>query len=344
MFTVKKLTSTKFEDIAQANPKIFIPIEQSPEYDEYDRIMGGRQLLGIYGYYHDDQLVATTRLTYFTLRMRNILLCVKGPVWFTEQTAEREEELVDTMKDYFVNEEKLNITFIRMWLTHQVSGANESFEQFLADREIWVDINPKHYPDEESLMLTFSKTTRQNIRKGLRNEELEIKEITDLDERVNLFDTDLMSIMNETQSRNNFYAHPKEIYQALLKALPDKAKLFVAYLSGEAVAWEIITEYHGLATYLFSATNEAARKNRVTYPMLYTAILSSREQGNTLCNLTGIESPKYPGLKNVTEFKRGFSKWEVDLPLTYDIPIKKSQYLFAVKALGASRKLKSLRN
>ncbi|MFT4245799.1 MAG: peptidoglycan bridge formation glycyltransferase FemA/FemB family protein [Micrococcaceae bacterium] len=343
MLTVRKLTNTEFTEIADAHPDTFIPIEQSPEWDDYDHILGDRKLLGIYGYYQNNKLVATTRLTYFTLPMRNILLCVKGPVWFNEQTAEHEKELVDTMKNHFTKVEKLKITFIRMWLKNQVSGTNESFEPFLANKEIWVDINPEKHPTEDDLLKVYNSSTRRKVRKCIRDGKVEIKEISDLAERVKLFDDELMEIMEETRDRNNFYAHPKEIYQATLKALPKHAKLWVAYIDSKPASWILTTEYHGFATYLFGAGNAEARKINASYLLQFMAMRDLQTRGNTTYNLTGIESPEYPGLRSVTNFKRGFSKWEVELPLTYDVPISVLKYQLAVKSLAASRKLKSLR-
>ncbi|MFT4148379.1 MAG: peptidoglycan bridge formation glycyltransferase FemA/FemB family protein [Micrococcaceae bacterium] len=339
MLTVKKLSDEEFEKIAAEHPDLYIPLEQSSVWGGYDELMGGRKILGIYGYYKNSQLIATTRLNYYSLPMRNILFSTKGPVWYVDATPELEAELIDTMKTHFAGTEKLAITFIRMWVKYPQDGVTvKPFEDVLADREIWIDIDKS----PEDLLQSFSSTTRRYIRKADREGTVDFRIIEDQEKAAAMFSDGLMDIMDETSTRNGFDAHPQEIYQATLKGMPDNSQLVICYVDNEPEAWAINTYYHGFSTYLFGASTAKARKAHASSVMMYKSMLDMAEKGNKLYNLTGVESPDYPSLKDVTQFKLRFSKDVTQLPIVYDIPLNTMKYKLAVKTLTGTRKAKSL--
>ncbi|MFT4147640.1 MAG: peptidoglycan bridge formation glycyltransferase FemA/FemB family protein [Micrococcaceae bacterium] len=334
MFRYKKLSQKMFDSIANKNPEVYIPLAQTPQWTAFDELMPGRDVQGVFAYYDDeDRLMCTARIDIWTKKMRKYLNIDQGPVWFVEPSEKKEIEFAETIKDQFLNKEKTGVMYLRCQLNHQIPGAVLPFETTTYDRAMYIDITP----DEKALLKSFKADARQAIRKAGRI-GVEVREIP-LDERVEFFEKNLADLMDETQQRNNFRAHPTEVYTNMLKAFPEEARLYVAFLDEEPISWLISTEYRGHAVYLYAAGGDKARKNFASYALQWYCIKEMKERGNKVWDMTGITCKTFPGLENVTVFKRKFSKWEVQLPITYDIVFNKLKYKAVGAATNARRKL-----
>ncbi|MFT4245868.1 MAG: peptidoglycan bridge formation glycyltransferase FemA/FemB family protein [Micrococcaceae bacterium] len=333
MYRYKKLTQAQFDEIADAHPDTFIPFEQSPEWDKFDELMGGRDIQGVFGYYNDvGEIVATAKINIMHQKLRTSVVITQGPIWYVESTAKAETELVETLKKQFTKDKKTGALYFRLQLNNEIPGAVRPFELVTFDRAMYIDITP----DEKALLKSFKADVRQSIRKAGRL-GVEVREIPN-DEREQLIENELMDLMNETQERNDFRGHPARVYVNMMKAFPEKARLYVAYSDEKPIAWLISTEYRGHAVYLYAASGQEARKRFATYALQWYCIREMKERGNKVWDMTGIESPNYPNLENVTVFKRKFSNWEVQFPLVYDVPVNKAKYKAIAKLYQLRRK------
>jgi hypothetical protein len=310
---------------------VTVPLEQSPEWAEFERSQG-RTPWGIVGYFDGGRLAVVASYLHSTRRLRESMVVVNGPVWFIDRTAAAEARLLDTVRTQFAAEPGIDPVFVRLQMEHPLPGVRRALEPGWYDREIVVDLRP----DEKALLAGFRPNARQSIRKATRA-GVETR-IIDRTERAEVFARELFPIMAETSARDGFTSFGAPYYQGLLRELDPYTELFVAYLDGTAVSWLITTEYRGHAVYYFAASSAAARQCFAPYLLLWESFRFLKARGNTACGLTGIVSDTWPSLANVTTFKRNFSKNEVDLPTTMDVPLKAVRYAAVAAALGLRRR------
>lgn len=346
LLTVQKLTGAEFEQLVAGYPDVVVPIEQSPHWLKTEAPGPARKPYGLFAYYDDDGgLVATASLMLFTRRIRQSLVAINGPAWFAAREPELEQRLVETMKNQAAEDPSIDPLYLRLQVANPEIGVSEALEAGWYDREIVVDLAPT----EEELFASFRANARQSVRKANRA-GVEIRFIEPAD-REEVFARDLFPILQETAERDDFAAFESAYYERLLRELPKLTRLAVAYHDGSAVSWLITTEYRNYAVYCFAGSSMAARGVFAPYLLLWETFKVLKEAGNHSCGMTGIVSGRYPQLANVTTFKRNWSKNEVDLPVTYDIPLHQTKYAALSMYLRARREgapkairtLKSLR-
>jgi lipid II:glycine glycyltransferase (peptidoglycan interpeptide bridge formation enzyme) len=146
--------------------------------------------------------------------------------------------------------------------------------------------------------------------------------------------------MQETMSRALFRGYGVEHYITLLHSIPNIARLYVAEVEGKPVSWIISTEYRDFSIYLYGAGNALGRETYAAFALQWFTMKDLRSRGNTVYDMTGISSENYKGLENVTQFKLGFSKWIVDLPVMRDIPLNTLKYKALTTAINVRRRIK----
>ncbi|UWX97121.1 aminoacyltransferase [Arthrobacter zhaoxinii] len=335
----EQLSHEEFEALAAAHPDVVIPLEQTPYWADFERKLG-RSPYGIWAYYDGGTLVATASYLRSERRLRPSLVVVNGPTWFTTRTHNAEARLVSTVQEQFRADPAVDPLYIRMQIAHPQPPVTGPLEHGWYEREIVVDLTP----DTDEIFASFRSNARNLIRKA---EKLGVKVQTiERDRWAEVFRTELFPIMQETASRDGFSSFESGFYETLLTELGDHLRLMVAYMDGQPVSWLITTEYRGYSVYYFAASSHSARKTNAPYLLLWEAFKVLKEAGNTACGLTGIVSDNYPGLINVTTFKRNFSKTVVTIPTTYDIPLHPLRYALVANALKLRReapgKLRSL--
>ncbi|MCY0905094.1 lipid II:glycine glycyltransferase FemX [Arthrobacter sp. H14-L1] len=349
-YRYEELTPERFAEIAAAYPDVSIPLEQTPQWADFERDTG-RAPFGIFAYFDDaagagtaaaggsvagavvDGTAAPVVVASFlhsTRRLRESMVVVNGPVWFGTRTAGAERRLLSTLRAQFDSAAGVNPVFVRLQVEHPQRGVVKALEPGWYDREIVVDLNQP----EKTMLAGFRPNARQSIRKATRA-GVQIRTIAAAD-RLAVFRRELFPIMTETAARDGFSSFDSGYYETLLTSLADHTELMVADLDGQALCWLITTEYRGYAVYYFAASSAQARTVYAPYLLLWESFRMLKAHGNTACGLTGIVSDTYPSLANVTTFKRNFSKDVVVLPTTYDVPMKQLHY----GALGAALKLR----
>ncbi|MEC5199518.1 hypothetical protein RCH21_001749 [Arthrobacter sp. PL16] len=329
--TASTLDRSAFDAIAATHPDVVIPLEQTPDWVEFERALG-RSPLGIWEYRDvAGALVATASYVHVVRRSRESVVVVNGPVWFAQRTPAAERVLMETVREQFRNHPTAHPLYVRMQVATLQAPATGPIEHGWYEREIVVDLTPS----EAGLLKSFRPNARNSIRRAQRN-GVTIEHIP-REEWKNVFARELFPIMQETAERDGFQSFDSSYYETLLAVLGDHLRLLVAYRDGIPLSWLITTEYRGYAVYYFAGSTHAARSTFAPYLLLWEAFRTLKAAGNTACGLTGIESANYPSLANVTTFKRNFSKNVVVVPTTYDIPLSPVRYR-AVSALLAARR------
>ncbi|TKV29013.1 aminoacyltransferase [Arthrobacter sp. NamB2] len=329
--TYSRLTRSGFDSIADAHPGVVIPIEQTPDWVEFEHALG-RAPLGIWAYTDAaGNLVATASYIRVVRRFRESVVVVNGPVWFAERTPAAERLLMETVREQFRHDPSVHPLYVRMQVATLQPPATGPIEHGWYEREIVVDLGPS----EAELLKSFRPNARNSIRRAQRS-GVEVRHIP-REEWTGVFATQLYPIMQETADRDGFQSFDSSYYETLLTVLGDHVRLLVAYSDGVPVSWLITTEYRGYAVYYFAGSTLEARKTFAPYLLLWEAFRTLKAAGNTACGLTGIESENYPGLANVTTFKRNFSKNVVVVPTTYDIPLRPARYAAVASLLSARR-------
>lgn len=333
LLTVRKLSGPEFENLVAEYPQVDVPIEQSSHWLKTEESGPARRSYGLFAYYDDGILVATASLMLFTRRLRQSLVAINGPAWFVLRTPQMEQRLVETMKDQARKDPDIDPLYLRLQVANPEIGVRKALEPGWYEREIVVDLEPT----EDELLKSFRANARQSIRKATKA-GVEVRFIEPKD-RQEVFARDLYPILAETADRADFAAFESGYYERLLADLPDLTRLAVAYHDGTAVSWLITTEYRGRAVYYFAGSSFAARGVFAPYILLWETFRSLKAAGNISCGLTGIVSESYPQLANVTTFKRNWSKNEVDLPVTYDIPLDARKYAAVGMYIKARREV-----
>ncbi len=330
--TPSLLTPSDFDALAAAHPDVVIPLEQTPDWVEFEHALG-RDPLGIWSYTDAaGALVATASYVRVVRRFRESVVVVNGPVWFSERTPVAERLLMDTVRRQFGETPSMNPLYVRMQVATAQAPATGPIEHGWYEREIVVDLTPT----EADLLRGFRPNARNSIRRAQRN-GVEVKHIP-REEWKQVFAEQLFPIMRETAERDGFEPFDSSYYETLLTVLGDRLRLLVAYREGRPLSWLITTEYRGYSVYYFAGSTQEARGTFAPYLLLWEAFRVLKAAGNTACGLTGIVSENYPGLANVTTFKRNFSKNVVVVPTTYDIPLDPVRYAAVASLLVARRK------
>lgn len=331
VFRSERLTPEAFEALASAHPDVVIPLEQTPQWADFERSLG-REPYGLWAYYDDDGApVAVMSLLRMRRRFRESLVAINGPVWFADRTAHAELRLMRTVQQQFAGDPGTDPLYVRMQVEHPQPPADGPIEHGWYEREIVVDLTPS----EDAIFKSFRPNARNSIRRAERS-GVEVRTI-DRTDWVDVFRTDLYPILQETAERDGFSSFSADYYEKLLAELGDHLRLMVAYVDERAVSWLITTEYRGYSVYYFAGSTHDARKTFAPYLLLWEAFKQLKAAGNTACGLTGIVSENYPQLVNVTTFKRNFSKNVVDIPTTYDVPLNPRRYRVVAGLLSFRR-------
>jgi hypothetical protein len=329
--TYTRLDRDDFDAIAEAHPDVVIPLEQTPSWVDFENALG-RTPLGIWAYRDAaGELIATASFLQVVRRFRESVVVVNGPVWFAERTPVAERLLLETVRRQFLDSTELSPLYVRLQVATLQAPATDPIEHGWYEREIVVDLTPS----EGDILKSFRPNARNSIRRAQRN-GVEVRHIP-REEWLEVFIHQLYPIMQETGERDGFQPFDSRYYETLLTVLGDHLRLLVAYQDGIPLSWLITTEYRGYSVYYFAGSTHAARTTFAPYLLLWEAFRTLRAAGNTACGLTGIVSENYPGLANVTTFKRNFSKQVVVVPTTYDVPLHPLRYAAVASMLRARR-------
>jgi len=169
--------------------------------------------------------------------------------------------------------------------------------------------------NEDVLLAGMRKTTRYEIRKGLKLGVTvkKTKEIRDLQKFYSLYE--------ETSKRQGFVGHTSIREEFELFTKEDKALLFLGYDKDVLVSGAIILFYGNQAIYHHGAS--VSSRVPVSYVVQWASILEARKRGIKVYNFYGIapeDKPNHPW-RGLTLFKKGFGGREINYIHAHDLPI-----------------------
>lgn len=332
--SIKKIDQIEFAKIEKSLGSLAIPLEQSPTWGEFDNAIADREYLGIYGFYTTkSELIAVGGATLYKQKGRNWVWFKHGPVFTSVPNSETVQKMCTALKAHFTSEQTNQIMFIRLSTPTTCKSLVLPFEHTMYDQTVVIDLSQS----EDEILKGMNQSGRRSLRDA-QKAGIVVEEITE--ERSNYFTSSCFPILQETGLRDGFGIHPLRSYISMLDTLKDVARLYVAKDGSEVLAWAITTEYGKQAVYYYGGSSAKARESSAAYLLQWEMIQAMKSRGNKTYDFMGIAGKNYEGLKNVTQFKTKFSKNIVDIPFTYDLPLRPLAYKSLALLIRAKRKLR----
>ncbi len=336
---VEQVSDDRFLELAQGSSEP-VPIEQSPAWDPYDDAVAARTFWRRLAVFDGDDPIAVIALTEYTGRGFLYLWAKHGPIWIGDQTPAAEKALRNALRRYIAAEAP-HIVFARLHARHPANDLHELLQTVTYDRTVVIDLTP----DEDDIFASFAKRRRTGIRKALRDDNWDLTDESGLSR--DAF-AELYEIYEETAERDEFGIYDADTYYAMVAALGEHARVFVARRTdsgtadaplkpGRAVAWVIVTTYDGKATSYYAGANHEARGTNAVMLLRWHVMRVLKAEGITAYDLMGVDSPRAPQLANVGHFKRQFAE-ETEVDGAWDVPVKTMRY----RALALALRLKRL--
>nr|WP_076388792.1 peptidoglycan bridge formation glycyltransferase FemA/FemB family protein [Vaginimicrobium propionicum] len=330
----QKIDEAEFNRIVEQH-NVDLPIEQSTVWLKFDEAMGRTPWLGI-KYAPNGDNRALMSLASYQVRGFKYLWARHGPVWIGGQPSATEEEeffnrLAKEMRDI-----DSQVVFIRAHAMNRLPNLEPILQTITYDQTVIIDLTRS----EDDVFAAMRQSGRRNIRKGLRNDDLTVAEWTNRGE--DGFHI-CYKILQTTADRDGFGIYPESVYLKMMNALGSKhCRLFVAELKGEAVAWALVTVYHGHGVYYYGGSTAEAHKTWAADLLHWRIMQTLQAEGVKSYDLMGIGSELSPQLGGVTQFKRKFAPEPTRVAPAWDLPVKPGVYRFLQVALKLKHQVSKL--
>jgi lipid II:glycine glycyltransferase (peptidoglycan interpeptide bridge formation enzyme) len=193
--------------------------------------------------------------------------------------------------------------------------------------------------NEEELLKNMNQKTRYNIRVAQKNE---VKIYEDNSDKAF---KEYLRLMDETTSRQNFYAHTHHYHQLMWETLKENAKdfskdkltahLFLAEYQKEVLAAWILFVYKDTIYYPYGSSSTEHKEVMASNLMMWEAIKYGKKLGLEKFDMWGSlgpdadENDEWYGFHR---FKKGYGPRLVEYVGSYDLVIKPFLYKFYVLA------------
>lgn len=164
--------------------------------------------------------------------------------------------------------------------------------------------------DEDVIMKELSSTTRQNVRKSFRAENVRFGEVTT--------ERDLEAILEmnrETGRRAGFPVHSDDYHRAIRDLMGDRSQLLAAWEGDEPVAFVWLVVSGTTAFELYGGVTPRGMKLRLNYGLKFHAMQHVKAQGVARYDFNGLLND------GISDFKRQFAKHEDQLIGTWEKPL-----------------------
>ncbi|YAL82085.1 lipid II:glycine glycyltransferase FemX [Dermacoccaceae bacterium W4C1] len=212
------------------------------------------------------------------------------------------------------------------WLAEvAAAGFRRSDNTGLIPQTLIVDVTR----DEDTIMKELSSSTRQNVRKSFRAENVHFGEVT-TEEGLE----QVLAINHETARRAGFAVHSDDYHRGIRDLMGERSQLLAAFEGDEVVAFVWLVVSGKTAFELYGGVNPRGMKLRLNYGLKFHAMTHVKAQG--------VERYDFNGLLNdgISDFKRQFAKHEDRLIGTWDAPLSPLYPVFATALPQVRRALK----
>lgn len=278
------------------------------------------------GLYNKEELIGVCLVEIINAKRGKHLYAPYGPV-----VSQLHDECYSALTDFLKRKgRELNCDFIRLAPYLEKTETNVSMLSALGYKTspihvlseiVWkLDLTPS----EDELLMQMRKTTRNLIRRAIKDEVV-IKKSTDQND-VSTF----ITLMQTTHKRHDFVPYPDKLYrnQVTEYAEDDQVIVYTGTTNdGEVIASSIVMYYGNVASYHHGASIRS--KVPVAYLMQWEAIREAKQRGCREYSFWGIEEtedPKHP-FYGITKFKKGFGGSIRYLVPAQDYPLT-SKYWF----------------
>ncbi len=192
---------------------------------------------------------------------------------------------------------------------------------------------------EEELMANLTQQTRRNLRLAIRHGvEVRVcgKEYLE----------DFCRLMAVTGERDGFGIRPPAYFERFLDALGEKARLYLAFYEGKAIAGAITVNAAGKTCYVYGASDNEARNVMPNYLMQWEMIRWAVETGCQVYDFQGVSGnlePEGNHMYGLYRFKKGFNGQLDELAGEFDYVYRPLSARMVDKAIAANDRLRALR-
>lgn len=179
--------------------------------------------------------------------------------------------------------------------------------------------------DDEALMKGFGSSTRQNVRKSFKAENVRFGLVESEEDLAKV-----LAINKATARRADFAVHDDDYHRGIRDLLGQRSQLIAAWEGDEVVAFVWLVVSATTAFELYGGVSERGMKLRLNYGLKFHAMQHVREQGVSRYDFNGLLND------GISDFKRQFAKHENMLIGTWDRPLSPLYPVFA-KALPTVR-------
>ena len=188
-------------------------------------------------------------------------------------------------------------------------------------------------PSKDAILANMKSKWRYNVRLASKK-GVDVRRFAAGEEDFSQAFESFFSLFMETSKRDAVEFHEKGYYQDLLEAGSREGesatvRLYLAFHEGEALAGIIVLFLGNEAVYLYGASGNKKRNLMPAYLLQWTAICDAKDAECSVYDFYGCpptDDPHHP-MHGLFLFKTGFGGKLVHRAGTYDVVLKKPQYI-----------------
>lgn len=316
---VSELTREQYETALgelTANP----PIEQLPEWQDYESTVPGRTFWGYVAFEDAGEVVALAALMQYETHGYRFLRGHHAPVWREEPSEGMERAALDALAAFVRSRDKRQV-FARISVLHDLDSTRPVLSTRPYDSTMVIDVTG----GDDEILARMKPRGRRDVRKALRESPVECADETEL--ALESF-AEYYDVMVETGERDGFVPAPMADYETMMRTLgPERCRVFAGRYEGRVVTWSIVTLSGSTAVRYYAASRNDTMRLHVTDKLVYFECCELGRRGMESYDLMGLGSEFQPALMGLNEFKTKFAKDGVRrVAPDRDVPFRKAFY------------------
>ena len=316
-----------------------MPMEQTIPWEAFEAARGN-QVWGRYVYEDGGVVVAYVMFLVYEIVGRRFLWAKHGPVWFKEQSPEREAHLRELLQAEVRRRDK-SVVFLRLAAAFSAPDLHPLLNSITYDHTYIADLSPR---DPEAIAAAMPKDGRRGVRRAQRVAAAAGATFADESDLSRHEFEKVYQVLVETAERDGFTPHPSEVYWQMLTFLgPKHARLFVMRdAQGKPQAWNLITIYQRHTWAYYGASSNESRAYRGAEALDWWCMRTLADEGCVSYDLMGAGSVRVPELYSVGQYKKRYAQRVTEVDGSWDMPLRSSAFLALRSAKEAKGHLRSL--